>query len=348
MQLTDDQISRRYFSKMVDVCGVAIILIGIAAVTGWLVGLSEWTRVSSGYIPMAMDTALAFIAFGMLLRSLRYSSNRLGTYTKVVLAGLIAVYGLLKALEFLLGVELTFASTLFPAHEYLGRHLTNRMSPLTGGLFFVSGIAVIAAHSDCRYTSARKIVGWLGALVFSVGFLLVYGYILNQPFLYQANLRPISVPGSVAFSFLGLGLLAHVGTDSLFGPLFGTSTKSRVLRLFLPLIVLTCFAQQLLFQVSAATDLNRALIILLVPFVASAIAIFAAQKLAQYLADQLGKANTLLEESEEKHRSVVEHSHDMYWIVDCQGAFVFANKRSSRNLRLRNFRNGLEKGFSRC
>lgn len=328
MQLTDDQINR-YFSKMVDSCGLVIILIGIAAFTGWLIGLSEWTRVTSGYIPMAMDTALTFIVYGVLLRTLQYSSNRLGEHVKVTLAGLIAVYGLLKALEFLLGVELTFASTLFPAHEYLGRHLTNRMSPLTGGLFFISGIAAIAAHSDCRYTSARKIVGWLGAFVFSVGFLLVYGYILNQPFLYQANLRPISVPGSVAFSFLGLGLLAHAGPDSLLGPLFETSTKSRILRLFLPLIVLTCFAQQLLFQISAATDLNRALIILLVPFAASVVAIFAAQKLAQHLADQLGNANILLEESEEKHRAVVEHSHDMYWTLDMNGTFVNANKRCS-------------------
>lgn len=322
------KIDKSILESIRNVCGISVLTIGTLACIGWIANIDLVTRISHKYIPMALDTSVAFILCGLLLLSLgNAQSSRPSRIPLVAGVSLISIYGLLKALEFFLKTDLTFANVLFPAKEYLGTHIVNRMSPLTGALFLFSGIGIIAAS----YPNKRTLqwVGRIGAFVGGSGLLLFYAYLLGEPFLYHSTVIPLSALTAFAFCLLGMGLLVHAGSDSVLRPFLEATIKSRALRLFVPLIIFTCFVQQLLYRWSSETELSRALVYFLVPLAAALIAAIAGTKLAQYLSDRLTASYRLVEESEAKYRSVVEYSHDMYWTLDPAGNFVYANKKCS-------------------
>ncbi len=320
--------TNRLFGNIRFVNGAIIFAIGLIASIGWIVGLPELNRISPKFIPMAQDTGLSFIVFGVILLTYRQNRDRVSTRNwTILLSGILSVYGFLKVIGYLIGADLTLSDVLFPSSEQLGSYALNRMSPISGALFFISGTAILTMQTAKRGGREQYFVGWIGAGVFGVGSLITYGYILGAPFLYSGKIIPLSFLTSIGFCFLGIGLIAAAGPESILQPFVGQSTKSRILRLFVPLVVLTCFAQQTFHELSSATEMNRTVVLILAPLAAALIAAFAGGRLAEYLSNRLNAANQLLEESEEKYRTAIEHSHDLFWRLDLGGNFLFANKR---------------------
>ncbi|MBL0060080.1 MAG: PAS domain S-box protein [bacterium] len=318
----------RLFQKARIVSGAIVFAIGLIASIGWIVGLPELNRISPKFIPMAQDTGLSFILIGIMLLYYRRSNDSLSTRTgAILLTGMLSGYGLLKVLGYLTGADWTFSNVLLPTTEHLGTYALNRMSPIAGALFFISGAAILAMQITKREGRVHYFAGWIGAGVFGVGSLMTYGYVLGAPFLYNGKIIPLSFLTSIAFCFLGIGLIAVSGPESILKPFLGQSTKSRILRLIVPLVVLTCFAQQTFHELSSATELNRTVVLVLTPLAAALIAALTGGRLAEHLSNRLNAANQLLEESEEKYRTAIEHSHDMFWTLDLGGKFLFANKR---------------------
>lgn len=316
----------RLFRRTRLICGTVLLMLGLFASMSWFAGVPDLNRISLKFIPMAQDTAIAFIAFAGVLFAYSLTTRATPRIVGILLVGLATTYGLLKVIGYLLNSDLTLVEGWFTANEQLGSYPLNRMSPLTGGLFFLSGIGLLVLLQR-RTVGAQRIAGWIGAIVFGLGSMLTYSYVLGEPFFYKGKLIPIAFLTAVGFCILGIGLIATAGPESILRPFIGNSTKSRILRLFVPLVVLTCFAQQSFHELSSATELNPTLVLIITPLAAALIAAVAGGRLAIYLSNHLNAANQLLEESEEKYRTTVEHTHDMYWSLDLEGRFVFANKK---------------------
>jgi PAS domain S-box-containing protein len=324
-----EQKTGRHFEVSLSVCGNTIVATGLIALVGWITGFQVLTQISPRFIPMAPDTALAFVILGILLLTYHQrTARRLPRILMFSLAGIVGVYGLLKALEYPLGADLTFAGFLFPTREFLGPHAVGRMSPVTGVFLFMSGVAIVSVLAEKYRHRLRMFVGGTGVIVSCAGFLTIYAYLLNAPFLYHGGVIPLAAPTALAFFFLGIGLIVAAGPKAVLRPFVGSTTRSRALRLFVPLVVLTCFAQEFLHHSLLRSDVHPALIVLIVPLGAALIATATGERLARYLSSRLPVAERLLEESEEKYRSMIEHAHDLIWALDQQGNVTYFNRRS--------------------
>jgi PAS domain S-box-containing protein len=197
---------------------------------------------------MSPDTALFFLLFGFVL----VFHDRISAVRRVnrsILAAVIvlSLYGALKCIEYFIGIDITLAGILFPSTEKVGEHLIKRMSPVTGLLFFLFGGALIVLHLFRGKNTFRNGVSVAGLLISSVGFIAVIGYLYGTPILYGENIIPLAAPTALGFFALGIGLIAVSGSKNIIVLLFaGDSPKAKLLRIIVPMIMVTMVLQGLL------------------------------------------------------------------------------------------------------
>ena len=165
-------------AALVYFSGAAASFVGFLALLGWITGLRSLVSLRSDYVPMSPDTALIFVIFGLILFFLvRVQGHRRSKIFVTAIIALISLYGFLKFAEYFVIADLTFQESLFPATEKMGIFFIKRMSPVTGMLFFLSGIALeLRLMSSVRYTTSNVISG-LGVIMLSVGFVATTGYV---------------------------------------------------------------------------------------------------------------------------------------------------------------------------
>lgn len=234
-----EQLTPNPFKRIATVCSVLATAIGVLGLISWLTDLTSLSSILSSWIPMASSTAFAFIFLGAILLLTINSllqGRRLAIAAFVV--ALVQLFGLLTFIGYLLDTNLTFESMLFPSSLKIGAYLANRMSPITGVLFFLAGAALeIILISRCKDIFG-KLTELLAAIVTVAGFVGTLGYLFGSPLLYGGDIIPLSCTTTVAFFLLGSGLLAAVGPESLLiGALVGPTVRARLLRAFLPVIV---------------------------------------------------------------------------------------------------------------
>src|SRR5437016_1005001 len=64
------------YHRATRICGVATAMIGLAALAGWLTGVRVLTGIRPEFIPMAPNSALAFIILGSVLCALAPPQGR--------------------------------------------------------------------------------------------------------------------------------------------------------------------------------------------------------------------------------------------------------------------------------
>src|SRR5207249_1280996 len=98
------QLSLAHFRALRLFCGLGAALLGTAALVGWLTGMPALASVGAAYMPMAPNTALAFVALGIALAVLVVSAIQpWAWWTARVAAGFVALLGSLRLCEFLPG-----------------------------------------------------------------------------------------------------------------------------------------------------------------------------------------------------------------------------------------------------
>jgi signal transduction histidine kinase len=239
--------------------GAAVMLLGMLGLAGWFAGAGKLARMSWYYIPMAQSTAWSclFLGSSLLWHGSRPLEGRgCGLVLTVVI--LTSVFGFLKAIEYFIGVDLSLEEFWFPASEQFGRVVTNRMSPLTGGGMFISGIALFLVLRPRLLI--RNLPGILGLLVAMLGLVGTMGYLFGTPLLYGGNVIPLAANTTVAFLVLGMGLTAAAGPESWpLRAVVGDSVRARLLRTFLPLTGFIVLAQGWLHQIITGLGSNPAL-----------------------------------------------------------------------------------------
>ena len=245
------------FDRQTEFFGIALSLVGVLGLLGWMTRFRDLANVYPSYFPMPPDTAVIFIVFGLMLTLAlgKYKFRKIRAGVTVVLA-LLTLYGFLQILQYFLSYDPAVTAFLLPVS------FVKRMSPLTGVIIFLAGIAgqVNLFLKDRNYIN--HIISSVGVFILIVGFVPTVGYIFGTPLLYGRDFMPISILSAGGFLILGCGFIALAGPQSIYVKYFvGSSSNARLLRVILPLIISAILIQGFLCEViSKAWNIQVALI----------------------------------------------------------------------------------------
>ncbi len=287
--------------------GCLIVVTGISGVAllGWLSGNLLVAQGGSLFIPMAPSTALIFILLSASWLAFRKQSkaNLLGKFAWVgTLFAMLVASDVLS--DFLGWPTLNLETFLVRNPGLFGLVPLGRMSPITALTFLFASLSLILlAHPTERFRSLGSV---FGVAVFSVGFVVLIGYLFGAPVLYGSTIIPVALPTAVAFVLLGMGLTASGRlTDWPLSSLIGPSVRARLMRPFLiVMVVIIVFYGW--FSVNVPSE-NPALIASLVLFSSLAIASVAISRIAQTVSDQIVAAQEGLRRSVGETAAMVGH-----------------------------------------
>lgn len=186
-------------------CALFLALTGGIALLGWLLGSPFLSSLGSGKIPVAPSTALLFVLYAAAL-TLRSRPPQCAAYW----AGLaITSTGAVVALSLLIlslqGVYLEAEHPGLTIVHPAGEALIGHMSPATAFCFLLASLSFLASLS--KRPRLATVAGLLAALLAGSGFVFVLAYVYGAPLLYGSAYIPPAALTSMAFIFLGSGLL---------------------------------------------------------------------------------------------------------------------------------------------
>jgi len=220
--LSDQDSKLRFILRKISFFGaIGAIFLSLMGLLGYIPGLGFLGSIGEDFIPMAPSTAISFILLGSMLLMIerRSLSNRV-LFPLGVLAGLVSLFGALEVAGYFAGMDLNFEDTLVPAAGYLGEMPIARMSPSTGALFVLAGIAVSALLLKVRMQGKELLLGHLasagGSVVFLASLIFCSAYLVGSPLLYdQDSTIPMALTTAIAFLMLGVTTIAETGENSI-------------------------------------------------------------------------------------------------------------------------------------
>ena len=263
------------------------------------------------YIPMAPNTALAFLVLGLALVLL--ASGLRGSLLGAGLgAALVGVVGVLRLIEFARGDGFAVDDWFFRVREgQLGLAPIGKMSLPTAIAFVTASGAVVALAWAARWKSSGHTAGACGLVTGMTGLIFCLGYLFspNSPLLYGTESIPMALNTALCFLFMGAGLAVAAGPASFpLARLSGPSIRARLLRIFLPLVVGTVGVVAWLTHLVTTTAGSSSAAISSAALAAAAIVLFAVicERIAGRVGGQLERAEAELQQAHDLLESKVE------------------------------------------
>ncbi|QJB56749.1 ATP-binding protein [Pseudodesulfovibrio sp. zrk46] len=283
------------------------MFLAISGLVAYIPGFEVLGRVRPDYIPMAPSTALSFMMLSFLLLFVQRGKQQPLVVGLLFLSvSLVGTFGLLELVGFLLEMDLNFEDVIVPKLGELKGIPVGRMSPSTGGLFFLSSISLFVLFL-CRSMGAgsevnvRKISGGISSLIMLIASTILLGYLYGTPFFYGQRTIPMALTTALGFMALSVGLIVANGRD--YYPLnafVGSSTAVRLKRLFLPLIVAFILIQGSLTILlkPLVSGLNEAFVTAIIVILYVFVFGIVINKVSKVVGGQIDKTERLLREAE--------------------------------------------------
>jgi PAS domain S-box-containing protein len=229
--LPDPDVVRR-LNRFVAFASLFSIAVGVASLTGWMFGIAILKSVIPGQVIIKPNAAVALVLCGASLWLLRSRDAQIPRGTRKLagqmLAGMVALVGLLSISEHLVGWDLGIDQALFVDEnpfEAFGNVRPGLMAPITALDFFMIGLAllwldwrVILKSQPYGPTSLLAFIANTGAVVGLLDFMLEshtsYTHVALQT---AVALFVLSV--AVACARTGWGLGGLLASSSLGGVL---------------------------------------------------------------------------------------------------------------------------------
>lgn len=227
---------------------LSVIISSITAVLGligYIPGLGVLGSIQDEFIPMAPSTAISFLILNLIILILPHVDwKRRNTLIGCFFAIFVSLFGILETFDAFLGTDLNLENLLIPSVGTLGSIPIARMSPSTGFLFFIAGLAtfslIFLRFKKEKSSKLMHLAGVLGALTILIALIFFLAYIYGTPLLYgQGSLVPMALTTAFGFLMLGVGLFASSDKKSF--PLrfiAQSNTYAQLLRIFLPLSII--------------------------------------------------------------------------------------------------------------
>ncbi len=239
------------FVALSRLCGVAVVMVGLAVLTGWAFDIPALKSALPGLVTMKANTALAFVLSGLalVLKGTRSAANgspvrswahdRQGMVANLCAAA-VALLGAVTLCEYLCGLDWPIDDLLF--REAPGAILTlhpGRMAPNTAVNFVLLGVALLILDVEMRY--GRRPAQFLAAAGGLIALLAFTGYIYGDAcFRFGiGRFTAMALHTTVAFGMLSFGILL-ARPDKGWGVLFsGDTVAARLARRLIPVAVAT-------------------------------------------------------------------------------------------------------------
>lgn len=196
----------RHSRLLLRLCALFVAVTGGITLFGWILGLPFLSSLGSDNIPVAPSTALLFVLYAAALALRSRPRQRWGYWTGLAIASSGAVVALLLLILSLQGIYLEAEHAGLTIMHPAGEILMGHMSPATALCFLLASLSFLA--SGTKHPRLTTVAGLLAALLAGSGFVFVLAYVYGAPLLYGSSYIPPAALTSMAFLFLGSGLLA--------------------------------------------------------------------------------------------------------------------------------------------
>ncbi len=304
-----------------------VILITVLAVAGWLLNLPVLASFSPAYIPMAPGTAIIFLGMWItwFMRRSFPGNKVLRIISLVVLLGVL-IFVVQLAAKSLVGIGLDIEALIYRNPPQFGQFTTARMSPLAALGFFLAIPALFMLTAREPGRGAIKIAAALTLVLFCLSALVLLGYLYGAPLFYGGTTIPVALPSALSFWFLSLGLLEMAGPATWpVRTYMGHSLRARLLRAFVPALILIVLFQGLLSTAADPWIANPALKVAIAALIASLTVVVIVTMMVKNLSADYERgrlAEEALEKSEAELRALFASMQDVVIVFDRDGRYL--------------------------
>jgi PAS domain S-box-containing protein len=195
----------RLFKLCARAAGLVVILLGIAVLIAWALGVGAGHSVLQGLLTVQANTALGFVFSGISLTFIAAHTG-LAWQRSIgrIAAGATLLIGLLSLSESWLHLNLHIDELLFK--DTTGDPFPGRMVPATALRFLFVGLALLAMDVETR--RKRRPAQWLAVTVGFISMLALVGYVYGVRSIYGiSGPLKLSWPTALGFMVLSAGLL---------------------------------------------------------------------------------------------------------------------------------------------
>jgi PAS domain S-box-containing protein len=261
-----DPFHTRLFRNLSILFGLLAVLSALLGLIGMHFGITLISSVYPGYRTIALSAALIWMLLGAILtiNAARPFRGIPALAAKIVLA-VIAIFEAIELLFSLTGVHTGIETWLTSSGTTLLGPSSTPISPVASVLLLLSAVSLffVIEHpgGSLLNPTVRDGIGITGLVATVASFTFILSYVFGDPLLFGTQIIPIAAISAVAGFFLGAGLIAASGPAALpLRYLTGNSTRARMLRIFVPLIIFLLVAENLaFFLISSIYKVNGAL-----------------------------------------------------------------------------------------
>lgn len=304
-----------------------ILLIAVTGLTGWLSGKMILAAYSLNYVPIAPSNIVMISSLTVIfLFRKKFSNSYFGRLISTSLVVFILLFCLLIFIQYFFSLASDIERAFLKNPQRIGNILTGRMSPITSILFILTCLGILITN---KINSARTTYfgGFVSLLSFSISSILLIGYLYKAPLLYGGKIIPVSLPTVICFFLLSLTLLGEYEYKYwTFSLIRENKTVWLLLKSFLPPVFLMIVLQGFLITNFPIAHNNPTLSVALILFIVIILTLYIVIKVSKVLGNNLYEAENALKESEEKFRSIMDHSADAVFITNNQGKYIYTNK----------------------
>lgn len=319
-------------SRAARICSGTVACFGIIALSGWALDIQLLASIRSDYIPMAPNTAAAFVALSIALYAITCRpANRILRWCAKVTTVFVLLLCSSTFIQYVTDSDLGIDRLLFVTTKTLGQIPVGFMSPITAVNFLLSGFSLLlTTSSPAKGKYIKSMASSLATIVIFTGSIVILGYLYRTPLLYGGTIIPMAHTTAVAFVCLGTGLIFTIGPE--YWPqclVTGLSTRARLMRAFLPVTVVIVIIMGWIYTVVVLqSKSNPALLSSLLAILFMVIIGFIVSHTASIIGNAIDLAETKRNLAESQHRKLsqaVEHSPNTVVITDVHGNIEYVN-----------------------
>lgn len=307
-----------------------ILLIAFVSLAGWLSGKMGMAAFSSAYIPIAPTNVLILITLTItFLLRLNFEKSINLTSVSTVIVLFVVLLCVVIVVDYLFKFSWDIEKFFIRNPKDFGNVVTGRISPISALLYVFLSIGILGVnHKNSKFI--KYFGGSFTLFVFIISSILLIGYLYREPLLYGSNVIPVSLPSAICFFLFSLTFARIYGSEFwTFNLIKSNKVTLLLLKSFLPVVVVIIILQGFLDTVWSFNDINPPLtgaFILLIVITVITIIVY---RVSTIIGTQLSSAERQLKESEEKFRSIMEHSADAIFITNQEGKYIYTNKSAS-------------------